>query len=339
MISMKNILQILVLFLILGSCKGQIKETVLHPIVLKAKETSLYTDQVNWEEVNEKFIALTKDKQEVEELKEGLQYLINSLGDKHGVVRSTKDYAIIVSYTGETKRTEGYIERDSEFHNTVINDITAVFEYQLLDNSVGYLKVVGIGQGDAKAQSDFIRDGLKALKTQGVEKWIVDLRFNGGGNMEPMISGLAPLIGEGFIGGSINASNEIKPLKIEKGEFFNYNRLACKMDANPQIETSEKVVVLVSRYTASSGEMTAITFKGRENTRFIGEPSAGYTTGNGYDVVTDDLALVISQDIFIDRNKVTYENRVGVDEEIPFQHTIATEDDNQIKRAIAWLKE
>jgi C-terminal processing protease CtpA/Prc len=111
------------------------------------------------------------------------------------------------------------------------------------------------------------------------------------------------------------------------------------MDANPQIEASEKVVVLVSRYTASSGEMTAITFKGRDNTLFIGEPSAGYTTGNGYDIVTEDLALVISKDIFIDRNKVAYENRVGVDEAIPFQHTIAIEDDNQIKRAIVWLKE
>lgn len=336
---MKNIIKISVLFLMLNSCQGQNKQIAFHPIVLKAKETSLYSKQVNWEEVNKKFIELTRDKETITELKAGLQYLINSLGDKHGVFRSTKDYSIIVSYTGKRKRTDGYIEWNSEFHNTVINDISAVFEYQLLDKNVGYLKVVSIGAGNVKQQADFIRSGLKDLKAQGVDKWIIDFRFNGGGNMEPMISGLAPLIGEGFIGGAMNAADEIRPFEIRNGEFFNYNRLSCKMDANPKIETSEKVVVLVSRYTASSGEMTAITFKGRENTRFIGEPSAGYTTGNGYDVVTDDLALVISKDIFIDRNKVIYVNRVGVDESIPFQHTITIKGDNQITRAIEWLNE
>jgi len=336
---MKKILQFILIFVALHSCKAQSGAIEFHPIVLKAKETSLFSSQVDWPEVNQKFKALIAGQQSIDELKPGLQYLINSLGDKHGVFRSTKDYSIVVSYTGEIKRTEGYIKPDSEFINTVINDISAVFEYQLLENDIGYLKVLGIGPGDVKAQADFIRNGLIALKAKGVDKWIVDLRFNGGGNMEPMISGLAPLIGEGFIGGSINAAGDLLPFEIRNGEFYNYNRLACTMDANPKIATSEKVVVLVSRYTTSSGEMTAITFKGRENTLFIGEPSAGYTTGNGYDPVTDDLALVISKNIFIDRNKVIYKNRVGVDEAIPFQHRVALEDDNQINSAIHWLKE
>ncbi len=327
------IARIIIAFLLLNACQAQ-EKTVFHPIVLKAKETSLYTKNINWEEVNKKFVNLTEGKETVEDLKPGLQYLINSLGDKHAQIRSPKDHSLIVYYTGEIK---GEDNREPEFINTVINDITATFSYQLLDNNIGYLKVVAIGPGDVKAQADHIRSGLIALKAKGVDKWIVDLRCNGGGNMEPMISGLAPLIGEGDIGGSIDIEGNISPLKIKNSEFYNYNRLACSMPNVPKIKTSERVAVLLSRYTVSSGEMTAIAFKGRENTLFIGEPSGGYTTGNGYDMVSDDLALIISKSVFIDRNKKKYDGRVDVDVFSEFQHLKDLKNDHQIEKATLWL--
>jgi len=335
---MKNTIQILILivFISLNSCQGQSKKAAFHPIILKAKETSLYSEQINWEEVNNRFIELTKEKEKIEDLKVGLQYLINSLGDKHATFRLAKDHSIVVSYTGEIKEKRN---RDPKFINTVINDISAKFSYQLFENGIGYLKIVGIGSGNVKEQADFIRKGLVDLKANGVDKWIVDLRFNGGGNMEPMISGLAPLIGEGFIAGAINKHNEIREFIIEKGQFSNYGRLVCEMDNSPKISANEKVAVLLSRYTISSGELVAIAFKGRDNTLFIGEETTGYTTGNGYDKISDELVLVISQDVFIDRNKIKYDNNVGVDENIEFQHHVNIKNDNQVNRAIDWLNE
>jgi C-terminal processing protease CtpA/Prc len=315
---------------------SQKKETVFHPIVLKAKETSLYSDRVDWEEVNTEFTALTEGKETVDELKAGLQYLINSLGDKHGGFRSAIDHSLIVSYTGGIKEQDN---RDGRFVSTVINDVSAQFSYQLLENGIGYLKVVAIGPGIVKEQADLIRNGLLELKGKGVDKWILDLRFNGGGNMEPMLSGLAPLLGEGFIGGAINHRNEIREYSIENGQFNNFGRIACEMNDLPKIGPTEKVAVLLSRYTISSGEMVAVAFKGREHTRFIGEETAGYTTGNGYDPVNDEVVMVISQDVYIDRNKIKYDKKVGVDEYIEFQHSIDMEEDNQIGSAIKWLKE
>lgn len=332
---MKNIVITLLISLLLNSCQGQ-EDTVLHPTVLKAKETSLYANEVDWNTVNAKFIELTKDAENQEEYKNGLQYLINSLGDKHGHIRSLEDNSIVVSYQGKYT---GVDTRNTEFVNSVINDISARFSYRMLENNIGYLKVVGIGPGNVKEQADFIREGLVDLKEKGVNKWIVDLRFNGGGNMEPMISGLAPLIGEGFVAGAINRDNEIREYIIEDGQFYNFDRLVCEMDNLPRIKQGEKVVVLLSRYTISSGELVAIAFKGRKNTIFIGEDTAGYTTGNGYDKINDELVLVISQDVFIDRDKKRYDNKVGVDEQIEFQHTEFLENDNQLNRAKEWLKE
>lgn len=331
---MKNIIPTLILLFSLGVCYGQGKSEKFHPIVLKAKETSLYSSQIDWNNVNRKFIELFEDQENDQRYKNGLQYLINSLGDKHGQFRNAKDNSIIVSYTGKINEVDN---RKPGFINTVINDITAMFSYQLLENKIGYLRIVGIGPGNVKEQADFIRQGLTDLKAKGVNKWIVDLRFNGGGNMEPMISGIAPLIGEGFVAGAINRENEFREYTIKNGQFYNYGRLVCKMNNEPKISSDEKVAILLSRYTISSGELVAVAFKGRENSIFIGEETAGYTTGNGYDKINEELALVISQDVFIDRNKNRYDNRVGVDENIEFQHNLTLENDNQIKRAKEWL--
>jgi carboxyl-terminal processing protease len=158
--------------------------------------------------------------------------------------------------------------------------------------------------------------------------------------MNPMIAGLAPLIGDGFIGGSVDNKNElVREYRIEQGQFFDTGNQVAEMDHLPAIEPDEKVAILLSRYTISSGELLAVVFKGKENTRFIGEATAGYTTGNGWEQVTDELIMNISEGVFVDRNKVRYDTKVGVDETIEFQHLVEMEEDRQITRAMAWLNE
>lgn len=326
-----------VFLLLLISCSTQKKEVVYDSIVLKAKETSLYTDRVDWPNVNKEYKRLTAGKEGMEEMQTGLQYLINSLEDKHATIRRLKDYSIMVYSTAESDEEDN---RDGDFIRDVINDVSAQFSYKLLNDQVGYLKVVGIGPGDLKEQSDFIRAGLVDLKSQGVDKWILDLRCNGGGNVEPMMSGLAPLIGEGYVGGGIDNNGDTRQsYKIVDGKLDVYGRISCDMNNEPSISSSEPVAVLLSRYTVSSGEMLAISLKGRPNTRFIGEQTGGYTTGNGFDPVNEEIALVISQTVFTDRNNNIYQSRVDVDESMEFIHTIDLYKDAQITRAIDWLKE
>ena len=330
---------IFILMLLIASCKASKKlDLELAPIIKKAKETSLYAARVDWNAVNKKYIALTQGKTTIEEKKAGYEHLINSLGDKHATIRKADDYSIVAYYTGA--HVAANRQYDQEFLQTEINNPQAKFSFKKLEEGIGLLKVVGIGPGDVKVQSDEIRTGLKELKKQKVNKWIVDLRSNGGGNIEPMISGLAPLIGEGKIGGSVNLKgDQLIEYTIEDAQFYNYGRLVCEMEQVPSIATSEKVVVLLSRYTVSSGEMLAIAFKGRPNTIFIGEDSGGLTTGNGFDLIDNEVYLVISNGVFSDRNNKAYNERVEVDEQIEFDHTASIENDQQILRAKEWLKE
>ncbi len=306
----------------------------VHPVVEKAMQSSLYADRVNWAEVNARFEELVK--QDAGQLNSGLQYLINSLGDEHATIRSAKDYSIVAFYTGERSEEDN---RVAEYVDTVINDVSAQFSYQLLEDGVGYLNVVGIGAGDVKTQADDIRNGLIELKSNGIDEWILDLRFNGGGNMEPMLSGLAPLLGDGYVGGAVDRRNEsTRQYVIEGGQFFNSERLVCPMDDAPKIDPSEKVAVLLSRYTASSGELVAVAFKGRPHTRFFGEETAGYTTGTGYEPLNEEFIMLISEDLFVDRNQIKYEPRVGVDVHMEFEPGATLANDPQVVRALEWLK-
>jgi carboxyl-terminal processing protease len=332
---MKSSILLFSLIIFKATCLGQTQSAPnYHPIVQAAKETSLYSNSVDWTSVNAQFEHLTEGKTDVEGMKDGLQFLINSLGDKHATFRSAHDYSIIVNYTGPMEESN----RDSDFVNNVINDVTSSFSYQLLDQGIGYLKVVGIGPGDLEAQANQIRDGLKELKKQDVNKWILDLRYNGGGNMNPMMAGLAPLVGEGAIGGAVDADNQmVRNYKIVDGQFYDTDNLVCPMDNNPVVNPDEKVAVLLSRYTISSGELVAVAFKGRDNTLFLGEETAGYTTGNGWAQLTDDLILNISESVYVDRDNVVYDKKVGVDKEIEFQHSQDLTDDRQIDAARLWL--
>ncbi|MFT6809972.1 MAG: hypothetical protein ACJA01_003214 [Saprospiraceae bacterium] len=104
----------------------------------KVKETSLYSDNVSWKEVDKKYLELIKEKSTTEEIKPAYEFLLNSIGDKHAVIRSPKDFSTIAYYTGPT----GPDHRDSKFLYEVINDVSAEFTYKLLLQKIGYLKVV-----------------------------------------------------------------------------------------------------------------------------------------------------------------------------------------------------
>lgn len=307
-----------------------------HPIVKRAQETSYYSEGLSWEQINSQFTRLIGYGKTTEELRPGLQYLVNSLGDKHGSFRSSEDYSIVVSYSGPVETDD----RDSDFVNTVINDVNSRFSYER-SGDIGYLKLVAIGpQKSVEENSKEIRNAVNELADQGIEKWIVDLRFNGGGNVGPMVAGLANLIGDGEIGGSVDAKNDlVQAYKIHSGVFLHNDRVVCNFEDYRSDLAKQKVVVLLSRYTISSGEMVAVAFKGRKNTWFLGEPTAGYTTGNGFDRVTDDLVMVISESVFADRNKNVYQSNVGVDEEMEFRHTTELSKDQQVARAIEWLNQ
>jgi C-terminal processing protease CtpA/Prc len=68
----------------------------------------------------------------------------------------------------------------------------------------------------------------------------------------------------------------------------------------------KKIAVLIGKATASSGEATAVSFIGKEDTRFFGVETAGLTTGNAAFELKDGARLFLTTTIYVDRNKKKY---------------------------------
>jgi hypothetical protein len=153
--------------------------------------------------------------------------------------------------------------------------------------------------------------------------FVVDLRGNSGGDVFPMISGLSPLIGDGQMfrmqdrAGTIQASM-LKGAAVvgigPDGQETEINRVTG-WQWLPMLSTSP-VAVLTDSVTASSGEIAALAFRGRQNTRFFGEKTRGLASGNDFVELQDGVTLLITSAMALDRNGRTYPNGIEPDEVI-----------------------
>ena len=99
--------------------------------------------------------------------------------------------------------------------------------------------------------------------------------------MWPMIIGVGNLVSKGKLGYFIypDASKNESWL-VKDTSIYSDTTKVCSVKALGKVNPKIKIVVLTSPYTASSGEATAITFKGQKNACIIGDTTAGYTTAN-----------------------------------------------------------
>ncbi|KAG1657629.1 putative HTH-type transcriptional regulator [Nymphon striatum] len=241
---------------------------------------------------------LAKGADSVSQLKPALDLMLEKLNDTHGRVFHNNQY--LSYYSGEKKEHRKNIDWD------VYTEIQSVQVYEfkaaILEDSIGYVRIVGLPMGDNQKMSTDIQNAVCDLVEKGAKEWIIDLRYNGGGNMFPMVEGLTSIIGDGIVGGTKGVTKEESSVwQIKKGDFF-YDEQNVAIENTCPISEMQNVAVLTSVYTASSGEA---------------------------------LALVITKD----RTNNIYDEYVDVDEVVAFEPKAEMENDNGINKAIEWLKE
>jgi C-terminal processing protease CtpA/Prc len=172
--------------------------------------------------------------------------------------------------------------------------------------------------------------------------WIIDLRGNDGGNMWPMLAGLGPLLGEGVCGAFHNAGGTKMSWFYRGGkagyegpENWSYPKVA---DMPYQMQGNPKIAVLIDSETASSGEATAIAFRGRAHTRFFGEHTMGVSTNNTNFLLPDGANMILTVGVLVDRDGDEYEEGLPPDVMTPSPTEIVPlEKDETVKTAEQWL--
>ncbi len=206
-----------------------------------------------------------------------------------------------------------------------------------------YLRVGGVREwGDAMHAVTRAIEAA-ACEGSGTRGVIVDLRLNAGGQLAAMLGGLAPLLGDGVVATSVNAAGVAgavtRTFALDSGAVLLDGMVLTRGERRCD-RSRVPVAVLVGPVTISSGSITAIAFRGRARTRLFGEPTAaGYTTGNDWFPITDDVALNLATGFFRDRTGREYRDAVEPDVFVRGVTDFdAPERDDVVRAAMKWLE-
>lgn len=175
------------------------------------------------------------------------------------------------------------------------------FEAKVLDEKYGYILMPNISFDDFSSENVHkiaqpLYDKIAELKANNkLDGWIVDLRFNTGGNLAPMLLALYDLLGDNVVWGTLDGDKKlINSTKLNKGVYDQGEKKPSYIKPSGELINKSKVAVIIGGLTASSGEVTALAFKGRANTIFIGEKTLGKTTSNMVVTLPFDARMPLS---------------------------------------------
>ncbi len=207
----------------------------------------------------------------------------------------------------------------------------------------GLLDVPGI-VGDIAAQTLYAQELHNAIATINNPPrcgWVVDLRRNRGGYIFAMLGGLGPLLGNGVVGGQVDAQGTMARWSYGEGVVRNETTamITVSKPYTPDPALGQvPVAVLQSGLTASAGEAAVLAFRGRANSRSFGETTYGLTTYNVRTVLSDGAFLDIMTAVDTDRTGTAYENPIPPDVTIASDWAkVGTSTDPILNGALAWL--
>jgi hypothetical protein len=185
-----------------------------------------------------------------------------------------------------------------------------------LPQGMGIIRLFGFSGSTEQGRqyAEFGQAKLKSLQAQGICKFVVDLRPNVGGNMYPMIDAVGGLLDEGVLGTFENVAGQFTPWVLKEGRTGTSATVASAPGPFTQVGNSVPVAVLIGPSTTSAGEYTAMSFKGRANTRFFGAPSGGYITANQPMPLSDGAVIIMTGAWGSDRTGKKYVDRMEPDE-------------------------
>lgn len=304
------------------------------------KSNSVLRNTVDWNIIDDTFRQKIKKAQSLNDTMKCFVSVLENLNDVHSQIYLNNKY--FGHYPTFDDTTLAWLKPLNDKANGLTNQIQTEF----LPNNIAYIRVPGFQVFDKIQINNYaqsLNDSVSKYADKKAKGFILDLRLNGGGNIYPMLSGLSLLLGNDTIGFETDVKGNVTRVwEIQNGNFtiggYQTTEIKSNLKSASKLNTIP-VVVLLGPVTKSSGSMTAIAFKKRKNTIFIGEPTAdGYTTSNGYFQFAPNLTLNFATNFVADRKMTIYKSVVNPD--ITIYHGDNFEilmKDDKIKSALSWL--
>lgn len=188
-------------------------------------------------------------------------------------------------------------------------------EYEKLENNIGYVSLTTFDEGCAEEMKAAFDD----LKSQGVEKIILDLRYNTGGYVNEALEILDMLLEDGqieLITKSANGEEEIDRAKGEK-------------------EYNFELVVLSNEYSASASEILVGALKDNGIATIVGKTTYGKgVIQNIYTLADGGVLKLTTQEYFTPNNEKIDKLGIAPDYEVELtEEDIKNGKDTQLEKA------
>ncbi len=283
-------------------------QKVLDQAIALVRAHGLHSAELDWTVVEPQIRAMASDAVVARDVYPAIRELLKRLNDHHSFLMEPAHAANEASSV--TLSTEPVVALHS--------------------GGIGYINVPGYTGFDPHAHDVFVTrmvDAIAGIAPEARCGWIVDLRQNTGGSMVPMLGGLRPLLGNTLGIGFRDAHGKVQRPSVGQG-------LDASDPHGPDL-SQKAVAVLTGPKTASSGEVVAIAFRGRQATRSFGSATYGLSTGNVVYPLADGSLLVLTRSVDLDRNGKAYGGKIEPDQAVATLPDAGT--DSVMDAATAWL--
>jgi C-terminal processing protease CtpA/Prc len=156
--------------------------------------------------------------------------------------------------------------------------------------------------------------------------------------MKPLFAGVSQILAEGLAFTEVdNKNNIVSMYTVHNGNFYIDQVPVIRFPLSEFDSKNAKIAVLTSRYTNGAAELLAIALRGKKNTKFFGESTAGNVLGMKAIAISKDLAMKLASTFYVDRKGIEYLHAINPDEEVEFIEVTNQHSDRGIKEAMAWL--
>jgi len=296
------------------------------------KSNSIHTENLSL--IKNELYTKAKDFNSLDQIPSLYNEVFKKLEDHHG---SLKYKGKTYGWNKALSSNNAYLKERIKTEKKVVSSV--------IDNKYGYIRIpenndFAFKKVDSLAND--IVDHINLVNSDKIEGWIIDLRLNTGGNMYPILLGLKEFIGNNLVfGGFRNAQDQSTgKWEIKDGKMvIDGVELERKSALNRPFNKNVPIIILTSCYTASAGEMTAISFIGRPNTWIVGEPTANYTTAVQGFKINNIAGINLSTDYVVDRNLKVYNRNIIPNFEVLSNDNLEDlKKDGKIIKALALLK-
>lgn len=255
-------------------------QTFADSLILVLQKNFLDKNDIkNWDEIKTQFQQNTLNYITFEEALSETKAIFDTIGCDHCMVFSE------AGYYPATQKPLLFEDYSDQFVKKYASGVE--FSVSKLENDYGYIVIPGMlfldlpkDSIDKKAQEMY--DQIVALDTKNKLKgWIIDLRFDIGGDAYLMITGLYHLLGNKVVYKELDINKNVLGVnQLIDGKFYSTDSLKREIEVSTEPDLDKPIALIIGNWTASAGEDIILGFKDRKNVLLIGQPTYGFLTGN-----------------------------------------------------------